>query len=131
MTLEKDPTTNIEYLDLGSVTGTPPLQVLVGRTEACTRVIVAGELDDATAAVLSDRLREVLIDLSGDVVIDIGLLTFIDSSGLSLLVTFHKHVRSLGATLIVTDPTPMARRLFEITGLDRVLTIEPPEWPRT
>jgi anti-anti-sigma factor len=65
-------------------------------------------------------------DLVGDLVIDIGLLTLIDSTGLSLLVSLHKKVRASGHAFTVADPTPMARRLFQIKRLDQVLPLGPP-----
>ncbi len=58
-------------------------------------------------------------------VIDIGLLDFIGSTGISVIISQHKTLQAQGRTLTVLDPTPSARRLFEITGLDQVLTIEP------
>jgi anti-anti-sigma factor len=87
--------------------------------------VLAGELDGASAVSLSEQLRQVTANLVCDLVVDVGLLTFIDSTGLSLLVSLQKRVRESGRALTVVDPTPMARRLFQITGLDQVLTVEP------
>jgi anti-anti-sigma factor len=102
-----------------------PLQVVVRPGEGCTTVIVAGELDDSTAPDLRERLAQVTADLVGDLVLDIGLLTFVDSTGLALFVAQHKKLRSQGSRLIISSPSPMARRLMEITGLTRILSIEP------
>jgi anti-sigma B factor antagonist len=128
MTRETNSTPRAEDVDTDSVFanggGASPLQLFVSG-EGTTRLIVAGELDGATAVSLSEQLRQLVADLAGDLTIDIGLVTFIDSTGLSLLISLHKRVRVSGRTLTVADPTPMARRLFEITGLDQVLTIEP------
>jgi anti-sigma B factor antagonist len=101
-------------------TGASQLQVFVSRAESTTRVIVAGELDAASAVSLSEQLRHVTADLVDDLSVDVGLLSFIDSTGLSLLVSLHKKVRALGHTLTIRDPT-----LFQITGLEDVLTVEP------
>jgi anti-anti-sigma factor len=106
-------------------TGASQLQVFVSRIESTTRVVLAGELDGAAAAALSEQLRQVTTDLVGDLVVDVGLLTFIDSTGLSLLVSLHKRVAASGRSLTVADLTPMTRRLFQITGLDQVLMVEP------
>ena len=106
-------------------TGDSQLQVFVSRIEGTTRLILAGELDAASAAYLSEQLRQVTADLKIDFSIDVGLVTFIDSTGLSLLVSLHKKVGAFGHTLSVRDPTPPTRRLFQITGLDEVLTVEP------
>jgi anti-sigma B factor antagonist len=104
--------------------GTTGLQLFVSSTEGTPRLIIAGELDGATAVFLGEQLRQLVADQAGDLTIDVGLITFIDSTGLSLLVSLHKQLQASGRTLTVADPTPMARRLFEITGLDQVLTIE-------
>jgi anti-sigma B factor antagonist len=106
-------------------TGASQLQVFVSRVESTTRVILAGELDAASAVSLSEQLRHMTAELVDDLSIDVGLLIFIDSTGLSLLESLHKKVRALGHTLTIRDPTPPTRRLFQITGLDEVLAIEP------
>jgi anti-sigma B factor antagonist len=128
MTLGTNSTPHVTDIDTDAVVkkgrSTAPLQLFVSG-EATIRLIVAGELDGATAVFLSEQLRQLVADLAGDLTIDIGLITFIDSTGLSLLISLHKQVRASGRTLTVADPTPMARRLFEITGLDQVLKIEP------
>jgi anti-anti-sigma factor len=119
MTLEMD------FTPSTTGTGASQLQVFVSRVESTTRVVLAGELDGAAAAALSEELRQVTADLVGDLVVDVGLLTFIDSTGLSLLVSLHKQVRASGRSLTICDLTPMTRRLFQITGLDQVLMVEP------
>ena len=106
-------------------TGASQLQVFVSRVETTTRVVLAGELDGASALPLAEQLSDVASDLVGDLVVDIGLLTFIDSTGLSLLLSLQEMARASGRPLIISDPTPMARRLFQITGLDQRLRIEP------
>jgi anti-sigma B factor antagonist len=118
-------TLEIDFTATTNGPATSQLRVFVGRAEPTTRVILAGELDGASAVSLSDHLRQVTPVLVGDLVIDIGLLTFIDSIGLSLLASLHKEIRASGQALFVTDPTPMARRLFQITALDQVLTLIP------
>lgn len=50
-------------------------------------------------------------------------LQFIDSSGLSVLVVNHQRLQARGGQLIIEAASPPARRLFDISGLDRVLTI--------
>jgi anti-anti-sigma factor len=119
MTLEMD------FTPSTTGTGASQLQVFVSRVESTTRVVLAGELDGAAAAALSEELRQVTADLVGDLVVDVGLLTFIDSTGLSLLVSLHKQVRASGRSLTIADLTAMTRRLFQITGLDQVLMVEP------
>jgi anti-sigma B factor antagonist len=128
MSMEKDPSTDPSDVDPDAsfdLTGGSPLQIIVSHKEGRTRVALMGELDGATAPFLREKLVDVATELVGDLELDIGLLTFVDWAGLSLLVTIHKHLAAKGRNLVIVAPTPMARRLFEITSLNQVLQIEP------
>jgi anti-sigma B factor antagonist len=101
-----------------------PLQILVRHRAEHAYVVLSGELDGATAPFLLRTLVEVNDTLEGDLVLDINQLSFIDSTGLSVFVSQQKQLNSSGKKLVIYAPTPMARRLFQITGLEDVLTIE-------
>jgi anti-sigma B factor antagonist len=90
-----------------------------------TWVELTGELDEATAPYLREELAELVASLENDLVLDIGFLSFLDPIGLTLFVMLHKRVAALGKRVVIYAPTPLASRLFQITGLDLVLTIEP------
>jgi anti-sigma B factor antagonist len=102
-----------------------PFRLAVKVTSGRCTMVLSGELDVATAPLLRDRLAEVTDELETELVLDIGGLTFIDSTGLSLIVSAHKALKARGAALVVSSPTRMALRLFEISGLDAVLSIRP------
>lgn len=89
-------------------------------------VAVHGELDCFTAPTLHERLAD-LIEFQGNlsVVVDLASATFIDSSGAEVLMAAHDWLRKRGGELHVAMPRRSALKLFEITGLDRVLTIVP------
>ena len=46
-------------------------------------------------------------------------MTFIDSSGLSVLVAADRHARTNGHEFAITDGSPAVRRLLEVAGLSR------------
>jgi anti-sigma B factor antagonist len=102
-----------------------PLQILVSHLKEHAYVVLTGELDGATAPFLVRTLVEVNQTIEGDLVLDIKKLSFIDSTGLSVFVSQHKNLSAKGRKLVIYAPTAMARRLFQITGLEEVLTIEP------
>jgi anti-sigma B factor antagonist len=115
-----DPTTQV-----GKFLGDSPLQILVSHLKEHAYVVLTGELDGATAPFLVRTLVEVNETVEGDLVLDIKKLSFIDSTGLSVFVSQHKNLSAKGRKLVIYGPTAMARRLFQITGLEDVLTIEP------
>jgi anti-anti-sigma factor len=105
--------------------GSTPLQITVSQMEDRTLMVVAGELDALTVPFLRQKFVDVLDAGAGDVVLDIGLLKFVDSTGLALFLTIHKKLDVEGHKLVIFSPTPMARRLFEVTGLSEFLSIQP------
>lgn len=94
-------------------------------TDADGTVVVhaEGDVDIATSV----TLRAALIDAvaqSPSLVLDLGDVEFIDSTGLSALVLGHQRAQQAGGTLILRRCTSSVERLLGVTGLDQVLTIE-------
>jgi anti-sigma B factor antagonist len=83
----------------------------------CTIVTVAGVVDMTTVAGLRERLFE-LAAAGRPLVADLNQVSFIDSSGLGVLVGTAKRAVSSGGVLQVVSAQPNLRRLFRITGLD-------------
>jgi anti-sigma B factor antagonist len=86
--------------------------------------MVIGEVDGQTAPFLRDRLLDV-IDGQGNlaVALDLSAMTFIDSAGLSALVDLDGRARQRGAAFALHNPRPTTARVFEIAGLNQILTI--------
>jgi RNA polymerase sigma-B factor len=96
-----------------------------GKAKGEFLVTVSGEIDVAT----SPRLRSELIDLldqkAQSIVLDLGGMSFIDSSGLGVLVGALRRLREQdGSSIVLRGMQPPVRRVFEITGLTDLFTIE-------
>jgi anti-sigma B factor antagonist len=103
------------------------LEVVVTHGDGEVLMVVAGELDLSTAPKLLDLMQRTMEPGLRRLVCDIADLRYIDSTGLSVMLTAHKHMELIGGTLILRSPAPGARRLFEIAGVDGYLVIEGPE----
>jgi anti-sigma B factor antagonist len=100
-----------------------PLEIERPRA-GCTIVSAGGEIDAHTAP----RLRECLHGVLGGsdvshLVIDLTGATFLDSSALGVLIGALKRMGEVDGRLDVVLPTSPLRRIFEITALDRILTL--------
>jgi anti-sigma B factor antagonist len=95
------------------------VQELAGQVE----VAVVGEVDLHTAGRLRDSLLEVAEQGHRQVVVDLGGVSFIDSSGLAALVTGLKRQREEGGSLTLRSPQPGVQRVLDITGLSHVFAI--------
>ncbi|HVE46654.1 MAG TPA: STAS domain-containing protein [Acidimicrobiales bacterium] len=107
------------------VRGFSDFSLTFARDSEAVVVGVVGELDCASGPTLEDRLGD-LIENQGNrtVVIDLTNMTFVDSSGLSVLVGAYRRLRERGGDLSLRCPSRSTRKVFQITGLDRVLPID-------
>ena len=89
-----------------------------------TVVTVRGEVDVYTAPHLRERLYEVIATGPSRVVLDLAPMTFIDSTGLGVIVGTLKRLREGGGDLALRAPSRSTRKVLEITGLTRIVDIE-------
>ena len=87
-------------------------------------VSVTGEADMHTAPELERELQDVLRLGGRTAVVDLVEVGFIDSTALGLLLRFQPRFRTRGGDLVLVSDDRRVLRTFEITGLDRIFTIE-------
>ena len=104
---------------------TPEFSVVPERDGDTYTLAVAGELDAATSGRLESEITLALSDANVDTLrIDLAGIGFLDSSGLSVLISAHHLMRDRGGKLVLRHPSEVVQRLFEITQLTGELTIE-------
>ncbi len=85
-----------------------------------------GELDQRTADEARSALeREIKRSGAINIALDFGGVTFMDSSGIGMVIGRYKTVSSLGGRIIVYDASDQIIRLLEMAGLDRLVIIAP------
>ncbi len=91
---------------------------------------LAGDLDVETAPVLRQALAGIIEDQGNLAVrLDLGEMTFIDSTGLSVLVGALRQLREKGGHLTLANLRPATRKVFEIVGFSTIFDIGPgPRW---
>ena len=89
------------------------------------RVSVRGDIDVATAPAVRGCLLELADAGYAELVIDAVALEFVDSSGLAALIAAHKRVADDGGRLRVVNTSAALYKVFEISGLTRMLNVEP------
>jgi anti-sigma B factor antagonist len=90
------------------------------------RVIPRGEIDLASVGVLDAKLRELRETGFDHLVVDLREVTFMDSTGLRLILGWDENSRAGGLDFELIAGAPMVQRLFEITGVvARLRFIEP------
>lgn len=87
-------------------------------------VHVAGDVDMATAPRVGDAVGEALRAGAGDVVVDLTSCTFLDSSGLAVLLDRANRVRAAGRRFTIRGASEQIVRLIDLTNLRDELPIE-------
>jgi anti-sigma B factor antagonist len=80
------------------------------------RARLVGELDLATADALVAELSNLLPEGSGDVVLDIRGLSFVDSTGIRALIGISNRLQE--GALVLEGPSPGVRRVLELVRAD-------------
>ncbi|HEY0933732.1 MAG TPA: STAS domain-containing protein [Trebonia sp.] len=94
------------------------LSVTVRRERDVVIVEVTGDIDLSTVAGLRERLFA-LADSGQPLIIDLNRITFIDSTGLGVLVGVARRASVHGGSLHVVCSRPQTRNLLWLTGVDR------------
>jgi anti-sigma B factor antagonist len=86
-------------------------------------VVVAGDVDLATAPVLAGTIREAIASGS-PVVVDLGAVNFIDAAGIGVMAEAADEARADGTVVVLRRPSQAVRRVMDIVALNGALPIE-------
>ncbi|MDQ3978519.1 MAG: STAS domain-containing protein [Actinomycetota bacterium] len=85
---------------------------------------LVGELDLVTVPGFEQRLESLRVEGARQLTLDLADLVFIDSTGLSALVSALKRYRADGGDIVLRSPTRATSKVLEISGLSQVFSIE-------
>ncbi|WP_433796420.1 STAS domain-containing protein [Actinoplanes sp. CA-252034] len=89
--------------------------------ESCTVVEVGGQLDMDTVPQLDGFLRDVADDGAARVVLDLTDVSFLDSSGLGLLVAWLKELSAAGGWLRLAGVQQLVAYVLQVSAVDRAV----------
>jgi anti-sigma B factor antagonist len=83
-------------------------------------VVLSGRFDAAQA----DKAKDKFESITSSCVIDLKNLEYISSAGLGLLLATYKRLDDNGQSLVLKNMNDYIRKVFQVSGLDRVFRIE-------
>jgi anti-sigma B factor antagonist len=93
--------------------------------EDITVVAPDGRCDRRTAPALAEWLELASRSGANRIIVDMGSITFMDSTGLATLIRFMKQCRATGGDLCLANLQQPVRIIFELTRLDSAFLICP------
>lgn len=103
----------------------PPITIVAEELGDWHVLRVHGELDVETAPVLRERCSDAVSEGHTSLIIDLSDVPFIDSSGLSVLISAQRVVRLAEGRLRLVTAAAATLRLLRITGLDTAFDVRP------
>lgn len=85
-------------------------------------VRVVGEIDHHSSAIIKDRVERIFSKSNCKyIVFDFSGVSFMDSSGIGMLIGRFKQAENIGGSLIACSISPELGRIFEISGLYKII----------
>lgn len=112
-------------LSLGNTSNSNPVPFAISRRDVDNHtsvIAVEGELDLASAPKLKWTLVDLLGEGHGQLVLDVSLVSFMDSTALGVLIGVDRNLNP-GERLAIACPQPDVLKIFELTGLDSAFQI--------
>jgi anti-anti-sigma factor len=99
-----------------------PVALVVEETTTPRGFRIAGDLDVSSVGVLADALDHA-VGHGGDLTLDLSGVTFVDSTGLQLLMQAARKLEGRGR-LVLVSPQPRVKLLFGYVLLDRRANVD-------
>ena len=89
-------------------------------------VMLCGEIDHCSAEIIRDRIESAIRPAEiRHMCLDFKEVSFMDSSGIGLIIGRYKTMKGKNGTVSATGMKPPIERLFRMAGLHRIISIEP------
>lgn len=89
----------------------------------CTLLRLEGRLDLNSSSKLKEQVKELVSEGSTNVVLELGGVGFVNSSGLGTLVSILKDVRIVKGQMVLCNLAQYVQEIFEITQLSHIFDI--------
>lgn len=91
------------------------------RQEGQLRIFLTGEIDHHTAKTMREQIDQSIIDNPPtELVLDFKGVTFMDSSGIGLVMGRYKLMASVGGRVVVVNMTAHIKKIMKLAGLDQL-----------
>jgi anti-sigma B factor antagonist len=92
--------------------------------DGCMVVFAVGEIDLATSPTLQEALVEA-VESRRNLVVDLSAVSFLDSTGLGVLIRTRKRIAATHKSMSLVGPTGMVGKVLRITGIDQAIPVHP------
>jgi anti-sigma B factor antagonist len=84
---------------------------------------IEGEIDFTNSLAVREWLKDFVNESQGELLLDLSGLSYIDSSGLAVLIEVRKYLRSLNRSIRITAVSNQVQKLFTLTQIGELFGI--------
>ena len=101
------------------------MPVTISSSGRSMKALISGEVDHHGAGeIMAARDREIDAVLPSRLELDLSGVTFMDSSGIAVLLRAHRRMGQLDGRLSVTGVPPQPRRVLDAAGVGRIISLQ-------
>lgn len=93
--------------------------------DGCLTVALTGEIDHATAKQYIDAIAsKIEVYTPNECILDFFLVTFMDSSGIAVMINALRNMTAIGGKLYVSGLGVQPNRVFQASGIDKLIAVK-------
>lgn len=97
--------------------------------ESVLEIKLVGEIDHHSAVRVRSEIDELIFaSMPKKMVLNLSEISFMDSSGLGLIMGRYSLLRELGSEMTLRSPTVAVTRILSLAGMERMIKIEKVNW---
>lgn len=100
------------------------MQIIFQTKEKTLIVKLIGELDHHVAGGVKDRIdKKITSSAAENLIFDFSALSFMDSSGIGVVIGRYKLIKSIGGKTVIVSNTKSIDRLLNIAGIKKIISV--------
>ncbi|NLY43146.1 MAG: anti-sigma F factor antagonist [Clostridiaceae bacterium] len=85
---------------------------------------IEGELDHHTSVEIKDKIdKEINRKQYKNLILDFTKLTFMDSSGVGVIIGRYKNIQKRNGKMLIVNPNPQVNRIITISGVHKIVPV--------
>lgn len=85
-------------------------------------VKIQGEIDHHTCEILKNKVDNTLHNMNGkNIIIDMNQVTFMDSSGIGVIIGRYKLVKGIGGNICIISNSPVVNKMLEFSAISKII----------
>jgi len=86
-------------------------------------VSIKGEIDIYSIEKFREAIEEKIKTKEPEIILDCSELSYMDSTGMSVLIELRNKTKEKGQKIIMMNPRPNIKKLMALTGVDKIIEI--------